>query len=676
MKEISIDRIFAMKETCNEISKLISQNKLEQALNELQMTNESEKTEKYYELLSTVFIKTKQPSQAVACLKIGQQQFLNSKTLYYKLYEAFWSLGDYEEATFSLARVVRISFDEEERLKETEKLKKIIPQLYRLLGDDKTKQIIAEATLIMGEGDERAFPIDKDAKSWVNRTLIDSKGKKYLVNIYKGYMANDLNLNVRYFLKTEIIQGTNHRYAKLKLNKRSILPISSDLNEASIEITKTGGEPSIINASNMQSNRLNYLQLDVGEYKLKSKQEFFVGKPIQNEFTEKNKLVIVLYIDGLSQRFLEEYGLDALMPNTAQYFKEGYWNKNCYTTSDWTFPSVASIFTGQSVIRHKVYHPNTNIDIHKRGEMYTGKFKVHGLFTTQINNNWRITPSSGYMEDFDRIIFQHFRGGFAIAEVLGEAIEHLSSLPNNDHFLWLGIEDLHDIADGFNQDLYQQTHLTLEERLMNEMAEVSVNAEYSADKLIKYKNQLNRIDLYLESFYHYLNKNHEKDDVYISIISDHGQGYIENNEEFLNEGRRKVPFLFKGPNVPNKISDELMAITDYFPNMLTAIGANAELTHENDAVILKDFGGTGRDMAITETIHPDNPYRIAITDGNSIFRLHTVEKAEKDGLIHLEKVKVELVDKETEQNIMNKYPEKVEAYIEFVINRVKHFQYI
>jgi len=314
--------------------------------------------------------------------------------------------------------------------------------------------------------------------------------------------------------------------------------------------------------------------------------------------------------------------------------------------------------------------------MHKRGAMYTGKFKEYGFLTTQINNNWRITPSSGYMEDFDRMIFQHFRGGFAIAEVLGEAIEHLSSFPHNNHFLWLGIEDLHDIADGFNQDVYQQTHLSLEERLMNEMSEISVNAEYSPDKLIKYKNQLNRIDMYLETFYHYLNKNYSEDDVYVAIISDHGQGYIENNEEFLNEGRRKVPFIFKGPTVPNKISHELMSITDYFPNILSAIGADWHLSTENDAVILKDFNGNGREVAITETIHPDNPYRIAITDDTSIFRLYTRENAEKNGLLNLECVNVVLLDKKTEQDITAQNEAKVNEYVEFVIDRVKHFQFI
>lgn len=676
MKQLVMKEIQSLKESSDNIETLISKKKYTEAEQLLAIFNEEDKTEKYYELLSTVLIKTRRYKEAIEILKVGLESFLNSKILYQKLYEAYWEEKDYENAILALAKLVRRSFNEDERLKETERLKKLIPLLYDLIGKNATNKVVSEATLILGEGDERAYPIDKEGESWVKRCLIDSKNNKYLVNIYKGYTALDLNLSVRYYLKTETILGNHHRYIRLKLDKDSYLPISGDFEKDFLEITDPNNNKVSINANHFQSHRINYLNLSAGEYRIKSKKEFFIGKPIEQEEKEKNKIVIILYIDGLSQLFLEKHGLENLMPNTARYFQNGYWNQNCYTTSDWTYPSVASIYTGQLALRHKVYHPNVNLAINKRGEMFTTKFKEHGLFTTQLNNNWRITPSSGYIEDFDRTVYQNFRGGFAVAEVLGEAMEHLAAFPKKDHYLWVGIEDLHDIADGFNQDLYQQTHLTLEERAMNEMAEISVNAEFSNDKLVKYKNQLKRIDMYLESFYHFLNTNYVNDDVYVAIISDHGQGYIENNGVFLSEGRRRVPFIFKGPNVPNKVSHELMSITDYFPTILTAIGADSQMATSYDATILKDFGGAGREKAITETLHPENPYRIAITEGNFIFRLSTVEKARGDGLINLEQVEVELLDKETEQDVSDEYPEKLQEYIDFVVNRAKHFQYM
>ncbi len=675
MKEVVIGEILTLKKLYKEIANRISTNQLKEAQDALQQIKESEQTEKYYELLSIVYLKKKEYMNAKRIIEIGLYDFLNSKVLYYKLYEALWGLKQYEDAIIALARSVRLTFNDEARDKATEKLKATIPRLFDFIGEERARKIISEATRILGEGDERAFPMDKDAQSWINRYLTDSKGKKYYINLYKGYTAEDINMDVRYFLKTEIIQGRNYRYTKLNLSEESIIPFSSSFNEG-IELQNGQGFSEVIEEKHMQKNRMNYVNLPKGEYRLKSKNEFFLGNPIPNTKKEKNKLCIVLYIDGLSQVFLDRYGLDNLMPNTAQFFKDCYWNKNCYTTSDWTFPSVASIFTGRSTFKHKVYHPNVNIDINKRGNMFTEKFREQGFYTTQINNNWRIAPSAGYMEGFDRTIFQNFRGGFAIAEVLGEAMEHLSSFPNNDHFLWVGIEDLHDIADGYNQDIYQQTNLTLEERLKNERAEISVNAEYSEDKIVKYKNQLKRIDIYLESLYHYLEKNHQNNDVYVAIISDHGQGYIENSENFLHEGRRKVPFIFKGPTVPNKISNELMSITDYFPNMLAALNNYENTSIENDAVILEDFGGKGRGIVTTETFHPKAPYHIVITDDNFIFSLKTKKHIEDDGLVNLDEIEIQLLNNNTQEDVTETNKEKVKEYIAFVTERVMHYQFI
>jgi len=675
MKQVTIDKVLTLKKIFNDIAKMVSTRQYNQALEALKQIRQSERTEKYYELLSSIYIKEEDYETAKDIVEIGLYNFLNSKILYYKLYEALWGLRQFEDAIIALARSVRLTFNNEERDKTTEKLKAMIPRLFDLIGEEKARKIISEATLVLGEGDERAFPMDKNAQSWINRYITDSKGKKYYVNLYKGYTAENINMDVRYFLKTEIVQGRNYRYTKLNLSEESIIPFSSSF-DGEIELKNAQGFSGVIEEKHMQKNRMNYVKLPKGEYKLRSKNEFFLGNPIPNTKKEKNKLCIVLYIDGLSQVFLDRYGLDNLMPNTAQFFKECYWNKSCYTTSDWTFPSVASIFTGRSTFKHKVYHPNVNIDINKRGNMFTEKFKEQGFYTTQINNNWRIVPSAGYMEGFDRTIFQNFRGGFAIAEVLGEAMEHLSSFPNNDHFLWVGIEDLHDIADGYNQDLYQQTNLSLEERLKNERAEISVNAEYSEDKIVKYKNQLERIDIYLESLYHYLEKNHQNNDVYVSIISDHGQGYIENSEDFLHEGRRKVPFIFKGPTVPNKISNELMSITDYFPNMLVALDNCENTSVENDAVILKDFGGKGRGIVTTETFHPKAPYHIVITDGNFNFSLKTKKNIEDDGLVNLEEIEIQLLNNKTQEDVTETNKEKVKEYITFVIDRVMHYQYI
>ena len=46
------------------------------------------------------------------------------------------------------------------------------------------------------------------------------------------------------------------------------------------------------------------------------------------------KLVLNLFIDGLSQKIIEEYSLQELMPNTFCFFSKGKIFNNCYSNGD------------------------------------------------------------------------------------------------------------------------------------------------------------------------------------------------------------------------------------------------------------------------------------------------------------------------------------------------------
>ena len=67
-----------------------------------------------------------------------------------------------------------------------------------------------------------------------------------------------------------------------------------------------------------------------------------VGKPIKLvQDKNKKKLAISFFVDGLSQEVLEQEGLENIMPNTYRFFSKGMICKNCFSTSDWTYPSLA-----------------------------------------------------------------------------------------------------------------------------------------------------------------------------------------------------------------------------------------------------------------------------------------------------------------------------------------------
>ena len=49
--------------------------------------------------------------------------------------------------------------------------------------------------------------------------------------------------------------------------------------------------------------------------------------------------------------------INKLIPNTINFFKAGLTFENCFANSEWTLPSVASLFTGKYTHKSKIFHP-------------------------------------------------------------------------------------------------------------------------------------------------------------------------------------------------------------------------------------------------------------------------------------------------------------------------------
>ena len=119
--------------------------------------------------------------------------------------------------------------------------------------------------------------------------------------------------------------------------------------------------------------------------------------------------------------------------------------------------------------------------------------------TTQINNDWRVTPTYGYLEGMDRILYQNYTGCFTAVEVVVEAIEYLETFKNNNHFLWISLMDLHDVADEINNDLMSQVNVSANYRQNKNLGALSLLSSYDPNKIKKYESELKRVDLHLSS---------------------------------------------------------------------------------------------------------------------------------------------------------------------------------
>ena len=151
-----------------------------------------------------------------------------------------------------------------------------------------------------------------------------------MVNIHyiiqRLIVIEQLRMSITSEIFETIYEGLSY---SIILEEDNIIPILTTENSTSIKI-KCNDEDYKINQ--IFTNRYYYYTLK-GNIEINSDKNIIIGKPLKLAKNDKNKdLVLTIFIDGLSYAFLEEQGLENIMPNTYKFFNKGTICKKCYTT--------------------------------------------------------------------------------------------------------------------------------------------------------------------------------------------------------------------------------------------------------------------------------------------------------------------------------------------------------
>lgn len=635
------------------------------------------KNVEYFNILSNYYYLLGKYELGIEILEETIIKFPFSSDIHYNLGILQVANGDFEKALLTLSKCLKLTDESDELFKEIElQFNQLIEYIQNSIENSlsEKKEILSLVENTLKSTNEKCYPIDSNGRSLIRKVISDTVGNQYITQLYGANFITDVDGNSRYFFKTELMPGEIIRGWEFDLKDEAVVPLSFIENFTEITINNKNDDKIKYHfkSNELTFNQLNYIKLEGNcNYTIQANEEIFIGKPISLKDNKKNPQIILnIFIDGLAQTVLEEE-LENLMPNTYKFFNDGYINKNCYTTGDWTLPSVAAIYTGKTTLNHNIYHPDLDCKVNEHSRLFTSDFKKNGYFTSQINNDWRITPTYGYLEDMDRILYQNYTGGYTVGNVVADTIEQLETFKEKNHFMWMSIMDLHDVADGIDNDLMTQVNTDAVYRQNKEIGVTSVLSSYDFNKIKKYEAELKRIDIHLAGLYNYLEREFGKENIIVSLISDHGQTYLKQDEFLLHEPKRKVPFMMVGHDIPKKVSYEISSIIDIFPTIAKL--ANVEMDSQEGRV-LKDFGGKGREFALTETLHPNQPYLVAITDDQHIFRFQTEAKTNYSGLIDLTEFTVQLLDKGTLEDVTNNYQDKVGNYIKWVISRAIQVQ--
>lgn len=628
------------------------------ALNELSAIA---KTETYYVVNTTLLFESGDIEEANSEAIKGLQQFSYSYSLHFNAALIYYTLQKFDKCFYHFGRCLRLAENKEEIEAIKGNLNEMVYTLKKqhFYSSKKIQKYLNEINQLSKEVDERIYPLNKFEESLVRK--VQDRGTEYesMTNLYKSLFLENIDDTHRYFTKTEYFQGHEARHYQFIFDKKTTLPIS--FIEKNTELTiKVDNTTYDFTNSLLKYNQFNYLTFDPGEIEVTANLPIFIGNPISlKDDPNKYRLVAHIFIDGLSGKYLEENNKELLIPNILNTFENKHENTNCFASADWTFPSNAGLVTAMDTIAHGQYHSTFGHDFSKKQESLIERIRKSGYFTASFTGDWRGTPPHGYGKSFDRIVFKNSMGGFGAGEIMEEVIDHLETFKEKNNYIWLVLPDLHDVADEIFLSINSQVNTNALNRLVSKKGETSVLTDYDKNKIIRYGEELKRIDLHLSVLFNYIKNNYDENDVLLIIHSDHGQGYFEKEpRHFLNEGRTKVPFMLLGGGMQGT-SDKLMSNLDIYPTILDILN----IEYDKDKLhgkTLEDFGGERRKEVMTESYHPNQTYKAVIYTEDFQFYFETEESVDNYGRIDLEHFKTDLI--KLNDNLIDTDLEEIEDY--------------
>ncbi len=569
----------------------------------------------------------------------------------------------YEESFKFYIRAMQVSQTEDEKAAISQALTDLTSECTKL---DKSELI---------RTNNKLFPLRTNNEMWIGKPLLKDNNDEGYIPLYYDENLINYPINLWNFFKNEILHGKIcHGQLLLKDidEGNKVLPLAILNDNVGMKLISDGGEKII---RNLSPNRYYYIPLEENSIniEIKSNGSFIAGDLIDLKQKKKNeiKLVLNIFIDGLAQEAIDRVSLSELMPNTNTFFSKGTIFRNCFSNAEWTLPSIASINNGKFLHKHQIFHPEIIYDVNERGKIIPLYFKEKGYLTFQACGNWRKTPSYGYSNGYDRTIYQSATIGSNAEDIIFHFLEHMRAFEERDNAVWLSFFELHKVQDSITPKISSQVKNAENMWVNREENSKSVYLSYDSIKIRNYLNEIMRLDYYLNIIYKFIEDNFTDDEILVSLFSDHGVSYMDNEQFLLRNSRTKIPFMIRGRGIPQVISNELIEAVDILPSLLSKSSIDYEES-SLDGKLPKTLGGSGKDYLFTESIYPGKTYKAAIRDENYYFTFESGGLVENDGRFFLGDYRTNLYKSNNMTDKPEINSEQTNLFTEIVLNKIKN----
>lgn len=355
---------------------------------------------------------------------------------------------------------------------------------------------------------------------------------------------------------------------------------------------------------------------------LKTEKNAVFAKPIPLQSNKKKRLVLTLFWDSFNWKVIKEKSMEELMPNTYAFFKDGVICDEFYSGSEFTYPSIATYWTGLRSTHHHLLNENVHLAIPEHIPLLSEIFKDAGYMTAKIGGNGSVVPYYGYARGIDRFVYEEFEQNFHVQDAVNEAIEHMDAFSEADLFLWLDITDLHEVAGYWPMPLSVQTSVQPETAETDNTGGSSLYQSPSPHRRSVYEEQLKRADRRMKALYDYIRSNYSAEEVVVAMISDHGNGFnVDAGEYFMSTQRTNVPLmLYDGQQLcvhseknenENRCSERMESI-DFIPILCKLAGIEDERLKDQDGGLPEWLGGKKKEYVFAQSLFPKRPYNAGI----------------------------------------------------------------
>ena len=394
--------------------------------------------------------------------------------------------------------------------------------------------------------------------------------------------------------------------------------------------------------------------------------EVIVSHPILTERESAGDLsaqlprtVIVLMLDSIAFDLLDRYGREwGAESHIHQFFKNGLTCDNAYSQAEWTYPSLYSMMTAESPLRHGCFERflGKGMEPDQEGTLPQEMMR-RGYVTMGFSTSKMYQPAYNAHLGFNRFFYQPFGSELAFPAITDQAVSHLESHRDCRNFLFLDYIDLHapwhfntEITDAQLAPVRTCNPISESDSFFVENATVNPAAIEALSR--RCVARLRDVDLSLSRIFHYLETTELAEDAVVLVVADHGDSFRSGQQPLLCRTRTNVPFMLRGPGIPaGKIDGFVSTGVDIMPTLLRAVDGTKMSPGTDGQSVLPD--GTGRDHIVCVSAY-EGVLQVAVRSASHVYHFHCAYEYRADGSVLLrEPAKAVLFDVEVETDCID-----------------------